>query len=114
MSEADSTSAVPGETLSRVIAALREAADPERIILFGSHARGEAAAESDLDLLVVERGRPDVVREMVRLRRALSFLDVTVDLLVATETDFDYWSETPGHLYFEIATEGKVLYEKAA
>jgi predicted nucleotidyltransferase len=100
--------------LSAAVVRLRKAAQPERIILFGSHAGGDAGVDSDLDLLVVEREVPDRAREMVRLRRVLGPLGVPVDLIVVSEETFEYWSDTPGTLFFEAATEGKVLYEKAA
>ena len=36
---------------------------------------------------------------------------VPVDLLVVSKEKFDYWSDTPGNVYFEAATEGRTLYE---
>ncbi len=56
--------------LQPALQALIEAARPERIILFGSHARGEAGEDSDLDFLVIESHVEDRAKEMVRLRRA--------------------------------------------
>ena len=55
-------------------AVVRLAADPlpQRIILFGSQARGDADAGSDIDLLVIETEVPNRAAEMVRLRRLLS------------------------------------------
>lgn len=50
---------------------------------------------------------------MVRLNRVLSPLRIPVDLLVVSEDVFQYWCDTPGNVYFEAATEGKVLYEAA-
>ena len=45
--------------IAAVVERLAQAAQPERILLFGSHARGEAREESDLDLLVIETEVPD-------------------------------------------------------
>ena len=67
------------------------AAKQRRIILFGSHARGDAAADSDIDLMVVERGVTDRVAEMVRLRGALLPLEVAVDLVVVVEDLKSLW-----------------------
>jgi len=50
---------------------------------------------------------------MVRLNRALRSLSIAVDLLVVSQENFSYWRDTPGNVYFEAATEGKVLYEAA-
>ena len=71
------------DTLASAVKALAQAAPlAQQIILFGSHARGDATASSDLDFLVIE---PEVVNrasEMVRLRRALRPLRVPADVLV--------------------------------
>ena len=93
---------------------LRESANPKRIILFGSYARGDARMDSDVDLLVVVGRVADRVAEMVRLGRVLSPLRIPVDLLVVSDETFRYWSDTPGNVYATARTEGRVLYEQAA
>ena len=101
-------------TLTQMTNLLRESAHPTRIILFGSHARGDARTDSDIDLLVVMSQVSDRVAEMVRLNRVLSPLRVPVDLLVVTEDVFRYWSDTPGNIYSAALAEGRTLYEQAA
>ncbi|MBF0261936.1 MAG: nucleotidyltransferase domain-containing protein [Magnetococcales bacterium] len=76
-------------TLQRVGAILGEAAGPSRVILFGSHARGEASEASDLDLLVIEPVVEHRLREMVRLRQLLRPLRIPVDLLVCSLSEAD-------------------------
>ena len=100
-------------TIDKAISLLREAAQPKKIILFGSHGRGEARQESDVDLLVIETEVKDRVAEMTRLSRVLSPLRMSVDLLVVSQEMFDYWATTPGNVYFAAIHEGKVLYEAA-
>lgn len=92
---------------------LLDAAHPNKIILFGSYGRGDANAESDIDLLVVETEVKDRVAEMTRLNRVLSPLRMSIDLLVVSQDTFDYWASTPGNVYFHAIHEGKVLYEAA-
>jgi len=89
------------------------AAQPKRIILFGSQARGEATASSDFDLMVVEDQPVYRFREMVRLRRLLDNFDVAIDLLVVSEERYQYWRDTPGNVYHEAASYGRTLYEAA-
>ena len=102
--------------LQRMTAALVEAADPEQVILFGSHARGEAGPESDIDLIVVEAEpfgpERDVRLEEARLRRALPGFDVSVDILVFSRDDVDYWRDSLNHVLARALREGKVLYER--
>ncbi len=84
-----------------------------RVILFGSHARGEGKAGSDLDFLVVEprvRARRD---EMVRLRDVLRPLRIPVDVLVASEGAFESWAGIPGTLYHDIARQGRIFHGRS-
>jgi predicted nucleotidyltransferase len=53
-----------------------------RVVLFGSHARGNADADADFDVLVIEPTVADAIQEAVRLRRELDELDVPIDLIV--------------------------------
>ena len=100
-------------TIAQATELLREAAAPEKIILFGSYARNCADSGSDFDLLVVESAVSDAAAEMIRLMRVLSPLRIPADVLVVSRQDFADWSGTPGHILFEAAREGVVLYEAA-
>ena len=87
-----------------------EKANPKRIILFGSRARGEAHNDSDLDLLII---LPDGVSSSELRRsmdRALASPDASFDLLVYTESGY---AKKPGEdwiLFDEISRDGKVVY----
>jgi predicted nucleotidyltransferase len=104
---------LPDETVARLTQLLVEAAHPRLLILFGSHARGDAREDSDVDVMVVEERPADRLMEMVRLNRLLRGLEVAVDLLVVSEEKFNHWRDTPGNVYFEASSEGRVLYEAA-
>jgi uncharacterized protein len=77
-----------------------QAVQPDRIPLFGSHARGRAREESDLYLLVIETEVPDRAAEMVRLRRLLQPLRIPVDILVYSHSDIERWGNQPGSALF--------------
>ena len=96
--------------IAAVVERLAQAAQPERILLFGSHARGEAREESDLDLLVIETEVPDRAAEMVRLRRLLRPLRIPVDILVYSHAEVDRWGNQPVSALYWALREGKVVY----
>lgn len=86
---------------------------PERLILFGSHARGEAGPDSDVDLLVimpVEGGKREA---QARIRVALHDIRVPVDVIVTTPDDFEWRKEIPGTIEYPAVQEGRVLYARS-
>lgn len=85
---------------------------PLRVILFGSHARGSAVAESDVDLLVVLRDVSDKRRITVEIRRALGDLPVSKDILVTTPDEIARRGDLVGSVLRPALHEGKVLYEQ--
>ena len=103
---------VTSETIERAGRLLAEAANPPaRILLFGSHARGSAGDESDLDLLVIEQVAGSRHREMVRLRAALDPLRVPADVVVVTEEHVEAWGAVPGTVVHAALTQGRLLAE---
>jgi uncharacterized protein len=95
---------------SRIVEILIEAAHPTKIILFGSHARGDGRMDSDVDLVVVERDVPSRYEEMVRLTRALAPLRIPIDVLVYSEADVAEKGEWLGTALRSALLEGEVLY----
>jgi predicted nucleotidyltransferase len=104
--------AVLNQSIEQMTRLLVEAAHPKRIILFGSYARGDATEDSDFDVMVIQASVQDRLREMVRLNRIVRPLHLPIDLLVVSEENYNYWRETPGNVYFEAASDGRVLYEE--
>jgi len=98
------------ERLNEAVNRLVAAAHPKQIILFGSHARGDADDHSDVDLLIVETIVPDRYEEMIRLNRVLKGLLLPVDLLVVSEHEFESRSRMPGMVEHTASREGRVLY----
>lgn len=86
--------------------------DPEKIILFGSYARGDFTPDSDLDILVIVAGVSSTRAESNRLRKALRGLLVPVDVLVATPEQIQRHRQTLGLIYRPALEEGKVIYER--
>lgn len=87
--------------------------NPDKIILFGSYARGNFNDDSDLDLLVIVPNVKDQRRESIRLRRALRGLLVPVDIVIATPDQINRLGNVAGLIYQSALSEGKVLYERS-
>jgi predicted nucleotidyltransferase len=107
---------VTEEILSAMVQAIVREVDPERIYLFGSLARGNARADSDIDLLIVESGSfsPDRSRwqEIKRVRWALSPFRIPKDILVYTADEVTKWQYSVNHVIARALREGKLLYEQ--
>ncbi len=80
-----------------------------RVILFGSHARGDAGERSDLDFLVIEPSVTDGGRESVRLHRTLKGLGVFADIIVVSEESVREWREVYGTVIHAALGEGREL-----
>lgn len=80
-----------------------------RIVLFGSRARGEEHARSDVDLLVIEPSVSDPIQESVRLRRVLRGLGVPIDVLVFAQDEANRRSAVRGTVVERALREGRLL-----
>jgi predicted nucleotidyltransferase len=98
------------EKMQAAIERLVAAAQPTRIILFGSRARGDADDRSDVDLLVIKHHVTDRYEELVALDRALAGILMLVDILLVSEAEFGERAEQPGTVERAARTEGRVLY----
>lgn len=85
---------------------------PERVILFGSHARGEGGPDSDVDLLVVMPVEGSRREKVIEIRGALHDIRVAKDIIVTTPEDFQWRKEIPGTIERPAAREGRVLYAR--
>ena len=98
--------------LADIVRRLVEALDPDRIILFGSRARGDFHQESDVDLLVIKPTRESRLNRAGLAYGALSGIKVPTDILWYTSEEVEYWSEVKYHVATRAAREGRVLYER--
>lgn len=101
------------ESLDELLPILIEGYKPERVMLFGSLARGDVGEWSDLDLLIVKDTSEPFLersREVALLCRAL----VGVDYLVYTPDELDEMIERGNPFLLEALKEGRTLYERHA
>lgn len=102
------------EKIKEIVRRIVDGFDPEKIILFGSHARGKAGPDADFDLLVVMRVAGSKRKEATRIDLALYGVDMPVDLIVVTPEEVERFRDVIGTIIYPALREGKVLYERAA
>jgi predicted nucleotidyltransferase len=95
------------ERAGRVLA--DAAQSPARVILFGSGARGDSGANSDLDFLVIERTVDDRIAEAVRLRRELGDIGLPVDIVVLDEELAARRARVPGTMVHNALRDGRII-----
>ena len=96
--------------LDDLVQRIVQTAQPERIVLFGSAARGEMKADSDLDVLVIKSGDYHRGKLTERIYMALRGLGAAVDVIVAKPEDIDRYGESSALVFSAALREGKVLY----
>ena len=104
------TGAQIDEMVRRIVASF----SPERVILFGSHARGEAGADSDVDLLVVLGGPLKRRETRLAIRTALHGMGTAKDIVVVTPEEMDAQKDLAGSIVRPALLEGRVLYDRRA
>lgn len=88
---------------------LADAAPGAEVILFGSHARGEADARSDVDFLVIEPEVDDEAEESVRLMRTLRDLRLPADVIVVSRRYAERWRDVRGGVVRAALSQGRTL-----
>lgn len=104
------TAHVTEEDIDVMAARIVAAANPVKVILFGSRAQGMARPDSDVDLLVIERDPVLPHQESVRLRRLLRDFRIPIDVVVVGEGFANRYWDIPGSVLYPAFREGKVLY----
>jgi len=98
------------EEMARVIAAHFH---PRKVILFGSHARGDAGADSDVDLLVVAEVNGSRRDLRLDIRAAVGRFPIPKDIVVVTPEEFEAYRDAVGTIVRPAVREGIVLYDAA-
>jgi predicted nucleotidyltransferase len=98
-------------TIKEAAKRLAEKFSPDRIILFGSHARGTADKHSDVDLLVICQLKKDRKKLMFEMDMALWGMEMAKDIVILTPEEFERDKHIHGTIARPAWKEGKVIYE---
>ncbi|MCF8210289.1 MAG: nucleotidyltransferase domain-containing protein [Rhodoferax sp.] len=102
------------DAINQLVNAIVQEVDPQEVILFGSHARGDARPDSDVDLMVIEQEPFSAQRsrraECAKLSKALREFPNALDILLYSRAEFDYWKDSPNHVVGRALREGRVIH----
>ena len=98
--------------IQRMVNRIVKEFQPERVILFGSHARGEGGPDSDVDLLIVMPVEGSKRDKSIEIGVALHDVRIPKDIIVTTPEEFEWRKEIAGTIERPAVMEGKTLYAK--
>ena len=103
-----------GQILTDIVQRIRAVANPRKIVMFGSRARGDHRTDSDIDLLVIADSTLPRHRRAIPMYAALSNipLDVDTEVVVYTPAEVEDWRGASAAFVTTALREGKVLYEE--
>jgi len=101
-----------GKVIGRMVQRIAEQFHPDKIILFGSHARGTATPESDVDLLVVMPTSGERREQQVRIRMALHDMPLPKDVIVVSSAELERRRNIVGTIEYPAVKEGRVMYAR--
>lgn len=103
---------VGNKLMDEIVDRIVKTINPKKIILFGSHARGEAGPNSDIDLLVITDSDEPRYKRSQPLYGVLHNIMVPIDIVVYTPEEVEEWSQVRQAFITTAVREGKPLYEK--
>ena len=100
------------ELIREVIATIVNGYNPSKIILFGSHAKGNSGASSDLDLLIIKDTTIPRYKRAHQVRELFKVQPCAMDILVYTSSEYNHLLQFKSLIPFIATNEGKIVYER--
>ena len=101
------------ETIEEMKRRIVEEIHPQKIVLFGSYARGTAGPDSDIDLLIVLQTVVSKRKTAVEIYGLLAGMGIPKDVIVVTPEEVEKYRNVPGTIIHPALREGKILYEQS-
>ena len=99
-------------SLEKATEVIVRVAKPDKIILFGSRARGDYKAASDYDLLVLKRDVEHRRKLVQKIYLSFKNIGAPVDVIVTDLQEYERLKDDPYLIYSEAAKTGRVVYER--
>ena len=103
---------VDEQLLRDIVQRILGVTQPDKIILFGSYARGDADEESDIDILIIQPSDLPRYKRSTPIRLALRGLFPSKDIVVYTPEEIEKWKSASTSFIASVLQEGRVLYER--
>ena len=110
---AESIAQTEDKTLQLMVQRIVDAVHPDRVVLFGSRARGHARPDSDYDVLVIAPSRERHLDRIGRLYRAVGAVGAGKDLVWYTDEEAAEWRTVRSAFITTALREGKVIYARS-
>jgi predicted nucleotidyltransferase len=104
---------IDSDKINEVVDRIATKFNPDKIILFGSHATGAPTNDSDLDLLIVQDTDQPMHKRGFDIRMSLRGIMVPMDILVFTNLEFNQEKNRKFSFLSSAIKNSKVLYERA-
>ena len=105
MTRVTQTTQEQDHVLDEIVRRIVEAVDPDKIILFGSRARGEATPDSDYDILIMAPSPLSPGERTGPVRQALAGMSVPKDVVWWTAQEADEWRNVKSHFITTVLRE---------
>lgn len=99
------------DVINQIISKILEVIKPDKIILFGSQARGTADSDSDYDVLIIKNEIPDYFNSLKQIYRKMLEIDARVDIVLKSSEDVEKSKQKIVSITKEALKEGIVIYE---
>lgn len=100
------------KVLDELVKRIVEVSDPEKIILFGSQAKGQNNENSDFDICVLKKNIKNYRKIIKKIYRNLFGIGISVDIILESTRKYNQNKDKWFLIYSEIKKSGKVIYEK--
>ena len=98
------------EKINEIVRRIVDRFKPERIVLFGSHAKGKAGPDSDVDILVIMPFSGSKREKQIEIGVALHDIRIPMDIIVATPEEVERRKHIVGTIIRPALRDGEVLY----